>query len=356
MTKILSTGPKTAPRSGVAFPPLPTPTPLPGPSAPAPSNEGWQEARGSKKSRRRARKAAQKAAQAQPSPPVATASAKRPRKLQPPKTAAVVVTVSPEAADGGLSYAAVFKKARDSLANEFGTVGVRMRLAQTGARVLEFPGAEGAKTADSFAEKLRGIFAATDGVRVARPTKCAELRISGLDDSVTAEDVRAVIREKTGCSADNVRVGTIRPGPGGLGAVWVSCPVASAKVLADAGRLLIGFVSARITVLAARPMRCYKCLASGHTRVKCDSCFDCGGLCFRCGQPGHKAAECSAAPHCPVCAAGNKPANHQMGQRGCKPPRSSRQTSGVSQSTQAASDVVRASTSSPMEEVVETIQ
>ncbi|CAB3232614.1 unnamed protein product [Arctia plantaginis] len=39
---------KAAKRSGVAFPPLPAPTSLPGPSAPAPSNEGWQEARGSK--------------------------------------------------------------------------------------------------------------------------------------------------------------------------------------------------------------------------------------------------------------------------------------------------------------------
>ena len=138
--------------------------------------------------------------------------------------------------------------------------------------------------------------------------------------------------------------------------MWVSCPVASAKILADAGRVLIGFVSARVTVLAATPMRCFKCLSAGHTRTKCQSCFDCSGLCFRCGRPGHKAAECSAAPHCPVCAAGNKPANHQMGQRDCRPPRASRQTSAASQATLAAPDAVRPSTSTPMEEAVETIQ
>ncbi|CAB3248308.1 unnamed protein product [Arctia plantaginis] len=347
---------KAAKRSGVAFPPLPAPTSLPGPSAPAPSNEGWQEARGSKKSRRRARRAAQKAAQAQPSPPVATASKKRPRKLQPPKTAAVVVTLSPEAASGGLTYAALFKGARPGLATEFGEAGMRLRRAQTGARVFEFPGAEGAATANKFAEKLRGIFAATDGVNIARPTKCAELRISGLDDSITSEDVRDAVMEKTGCTADTIRVGTVRPGPGGLGAVWVSCPVASAKALGDAGSILVGFVNARITILAARPMRCFKCLAAGHTRTKCESCFDCSGLCFRCGQPGHKAAECSAAPHCPVCEAGKKPANHMMGQGGCKPPRASRQTPGASLPTQATPDVNIASTPTPMEEVVETIQ
>ncbi|CAB3252343.1 unnamed protein product [Arctia plantaginis] len=103
-------------------------------------------------------------------------------------------------------------------------------------------------------------------------------------------------------------------------------------------------------------MRCFKCLAAGHTRTKCGSCFDCSGLCFRCGQPGHKAAEFSAAPHCPVCAAAKKPANHMMGQGGCKPPRASRRTPGASLPTQAASDVNHASTPTPMEEVVETIQ
>ncbi|VVC88878.1 unnamed protein product, partial [Leptidea sinapis] len=144
----------------------------------------------------------------------------RTRKLQPPKSAAVVVTVLPEAAGKGLTYAAVFKKARDTLASEFGSVAARLHLAQTGARVLEFPGADGAKTADTFAQKLRCVMSDSDGVRVARPTKCAEMRISGLDDSVSADDVRVAIQSKTGCSSENIRVGTIRPGQGGLGAVW----------------------------------------------------------------------------------------------------------------------------------------
>ncbi|VVC89295.1 unnamed protein product, partial [Leptidea sinapis] len=179
---------------------------------------------------------------------------KRTRKLQPPKSAAVVVTVLPEAAGKGLTYAAVFKEARDTLASEFGSVGARLRLAQTGARVLEFPGADGAKTTDTFAQKLRSVLVESDGVRVARPTKCAEMSISDLDDSVSADDVRVAIRSKTGCSSENIRVGTIRPSQGGLSAVWVSCPVAAAKTLADAGEILVGFVNARVTILAARPM------------------------------------------------------------------------------------------------------
>lgn len=90
--------------------------------------------------------------------------------------------MSPEAANSKLYYAAVFKKARDILSDEFGTGGVQLRLSQTGAQLLNVPMAEGVKRADAVAEKLRSVFAATDGVRFARPTKCAELRISGLDD------------------------------------------------------------------------------------------------------------------------------------------------------------------------------
>lgn len=46
------------------------------------------------------------------------------------------------------------------------------------------------------------MFAATDGFQIARLTKGAELRISVLDDSVTAKDIRVAIQDETGCNAD----------------------------------------------------------------------------------------------------------------------------------------------------------
>ncbi|VVC88879.1 unnamed protein product [Leptidea sinapis] len=45
------------------------------------------------------------------------------------------------------------------------------------------------------------------------------MRISGLADSVSVYDVRVAIQSRTGCSSDNIRVGTIHPGQGGLGAI-----------------------------------------------------------------------------------------------------------------------------------------
>lgn len=101
---------------------------------------------------------------------------------------------------------------------------------------------------------------------------------SGLANSMTAEDVRLAIQVKTGCNADNIKVGTIRPGSGGLSAVWVNCLIALAKILGDVGRILVDFVSAKVTMLTVRKMRCFKCLAAGHTRMKCGCYFDCSGL------------------------------------------------------------------------------
>lgn len=256
------------------------------------------------------------------------------RGLRAPRSAAVVLTLQPEAVERGVTYAAVLTKARQAVnLEELGITDVRFRQALTGARMLEFPGAEGTAGADRVAEKLRAVFA--EEVRVSRPTKCAELRISGFDDSVTGQDVQDAIARKTGCSPDAVRVGPIRPSPGGARSVWTQCPVAVAKHLADTGRLLVGWGSARVVVLDARPMRCYMCWGLGHVSRKCDSGVDLSKHCFRCGVPGHLASACSANPHCLLCAAAGRPANHAAGRKDCKPPVRSTKESTTSSAAQS---------------------
>lgn len=146
---------------------------------------------------------------------MAKTTERKPRILQPPKTAVVVVTVSPQATSGGLFYASVFKTAWDSLSRDFGTAGIRLRLAQTGVEF--FSGDDGAKMAVTFAEKLRKVFAAQDGLKISRPTNCGELRISGLDDTITAEGACVAVQGKTTYNADSIRVGAIRTCPGGFG-------------------------------------------------------------------------------------------------------------------------------------------
>lgn len=46
---------------------------------------------------------------------------------------------------------------------------------------------------------------------------------------------------------------------------------------------------------------------------------DRSGQCYRCGQEGYLAPKCSAAPHCPLCADLERPAEHRLEARACHP-------------------------------------
>ncbi|XP_045541598.1 uncharacterized protein LOC123723093 [Papilio machaon] len=249
-------------------------------------------------------------------------------KLHAPRSSAVVITLQPGASERGATYASVLASAKERInPAEFGAQGVRLRKAANGGRIFEFPGASSGEKADSLAQRLREVL---DGevVRVSRPTKSVALRVSGLDDSTTDAEVVAAIAAVGGCPAEQLRAGVMSTGRDGLGSVVVQCPVAAAKKIVTAGRLLVGWVSAQARVLDARPMRCFRCLAPGHLSGQCQG-VDRSGLCFRCGQPGHKARGCTAAPHCMVCAAAGVPAEHRVGNKACvSPPKGKRSKKG----------------------------
>jgi predicted nuclease with TOPRIM domain len=240
-------------------------------------------------------------------------------KLRPPRTAAVTLTLKPEAIEKGVKYETVLTEAKRRIKlTEVGLQQVRFRATATGARMLEIPpGTEDAdKVADALAEKLRSVLDA-DVVTIQRPTKCVDIRVTGLDDSVVAEEVAAAVAAEGGCAVDAVRAGAVARSPNGSGSLLVSCPVVAAKKLVEAGRLTVGWISARVVLLEAKPLRCFKCLEQGHVAVKCDRGVDRSKDCFRCGQGGHKARECSADVHCVACAKLGKPAAHYIGRRGC---------------------------------------
>lgn len=249
----------------------------------------------------------------------AAVGAKAKPKLKPPRSAAVVISLLPEATQKGVTYAQVLEQAeaRIDLAG-LGIEGVKFRQSASGARVLELSGPQGAQTAERLAEQLRPVL---DGVAsVVRPTKMADIRISGLDDSVTKEKVAAAVARTGQCSTDLVKVLEIRPGPGGMGAVIVQCPINAAKALADVGKILVGWSSAKVQALEQRPLRCYRCLGLGHTRTTCTSSNARDKLCFRCGCEGHLASDCTGALRCAVCADAGRRSDHRMGGRSCKPP------------------------------------
>ncbi|KAL0859171.1 hypothetical protein ABMA27_010995 [Loxostege sticticalis] len=242
-------------------------------------------------------------------------------KLRPPRSSAIVLTLLPGAQEKGVTYESTIRDAKSRInLEELGISGLRFSKAKTGGKLLEIPGATSGDKADAFALKLRDILPA-EFVRVTRPTKTVDIRLSGLDDSVTKEEVAAAVSKSGGCAADHVKVGLIRQSWSGSGTVVVKVPVTAAQKLSK-GRLLVGWVSCRVQVLETKPLRCYRCMEGGHVREQCPCETDRSELCYRCGRPGHQARECvAAAPNCPVCADLGKPADHKVGSKNCSPPK-----------------------------------
>jgi hypothetical protein len=200
-----------------------------------------------------------------------------------------------------MTYQQVMTQARNAVnVKEMELPPVKIRESATGARLIEISGPEYATKADLVAARIKEVLG--DTVSVARPVKTADLRLSGLDDSISNEDVVSAICQTGNCAPDNIRTGVIRRGPRGSGTMWIQCPVTVAKTISDAGRLIIGWSAVQARLLEQRPMKCFRCFAIGHTRQRCSAPIDRSDLCFRCGKPGHKSMGCTVDPHCPICA------------------------------------------------------
>ncbi|XP_041981665.1 uncharacterized protein LOC121735065 [Aricia agestis] len=243
---------------------------------------------------------------------------KKDKQLRAPKTAAVVLTLRPDAEKNGVTYQSVIDKAKQHLdLTALDIAAVKFKRAVTGARMYEVSGTACKEKADALAGKLKEIVG-EDMVHVSRPQKCAELRIAGLDDSASAAEIATAVARTGGCRAEDVRVGEIRVDRRGRGSAWVKCPVEAAKqVTAPNAKVYVGWTVVQVTLLSARKMRCFKCHEEGHTRATCSSEIDRSELCFRCGQPGHSTKQCGNPPHCALCEARQKPADHIVGSRRC---------------------------------------
>ncbi|XP_059055050.1 uncharacterized protein LOC131849080 [Achroia grisella] len=155
------------------------------------------------------KKAAKKPAETKSPPQKAATAGKQKRKprLRPPRSAAVVLSLQPGAAEKGVTYAALLMEAKEKVSLEtIGITELRYRQAITGARILELPGAASGDKADSLAEKLREVLPA-EVVQVSRPVKTADLRIVGLDDTTTSADVVAAVARSGDCAEQEVKAG-----------------------------------------------------------------------------------------------------------------------------------------------------
>jgi len=161
---------------------------------------------------------------------------------------------------------------------------------------------------------VRLVFAEDPSVKISRPT--AVVRVRDLDEAVTAEEVVAVVAARRVAKLDEVRASIIRSASG-MGVAWVRCPVVAADDLARAGRIRIGWSTARVEVAVARPSYCFKCWREGYVAARCSGKEDRSRTCYRCGVAGHTTSACQAAPCCLLCTEAGRKADHRMGGIGC---------------------------------------
>lgn len=225
-----------------------------------------------------------------------------------------VVTIKVE--DGGPSYVEILKKARENInIKEIEIINPKIRRTANGGVLLEIPGADGHQRADELAHRLKSEIG--NDAKIGRPVKFGELRIVGLDLSVTPEELANTIVEHGKCDISSVNLGPFRESERGVRTVWVRCPLTTAFILAERQRIEVGWSSAKVEILKARPIQCYKCWEYGHIRNACKATIDRQGHCFNCGSVEHKLMDCKAPSHCVVCKEKGLPFKHKLGSLAC---------------------------------------
>ncbi|XP_046740518.1 uncharacterized protein LOC124407951 [Diprion similis] len=233
-----------------------------------------------------------------------------------PRGAAVAIKGKGE----NVRYAEILKFAREKIQlEELGIGETRIRRAANGGVLIEIPGPENAKKADALAVQLTRVIAVRygDTVSVTRPVTKGELRVQGLDGSMSSGELAGILAEQGGCKPDEIRVGVPRGTPNGLFSVWVQCPLRAATIIASKGKIRIGWVTARAVLLDARPRQCFKCWGFGRIGSACKEPTERRAACYRCGTEGHQARDCAAKPKCAVCQESGKDSAHRMGSGRC---------------------------------------
>jgi hypothetical protein len=89
-----------------------------------------------------------------------------------------------------------------------GIQGFETRRGIAGGIVIEIPGPDSAEKADKFAAEMRKVLG--DEARVTRPSRTLDLRISGVEESVTVEELLSAVAVLGGCGRDQIRLGPFR--------------------------------------------------------------------------------------------------------------------------------------------------
>ncbi|GAB1869279.1 CCHC-type domain-containing protein [Camponotus japonicus] len=234
---------------------------------------------------------------------------------RPPRSAAVTLRIAEKDKDK-ITYASVLRKAREKISlEEIGIDKTRIRRTVGGNILIEIPGINKSAEADKLAEELHKVLETE--IMISRPTIKGELRLFGIDDSITTEEIKEVIADKGSCKVTEIVIGKIGRMRNGSGMVWVKCPLNAALALSKIGKICIGWSSVRVEILGPREKQCFRCWEYGHMKYNCKSEIDRTGRCYRCGSDEHKVKECTNEAQCVICKGNNLDWHHRIGSIAC---------------------------------------
>lgn len=170
------------------------------------------------------------------------------------KTEAIVIHKSAQTE----TYAEILKKVKNNInIEELGIRDTRIRRTATGSLLIQIAGENSKNQADALADEMRRVVGVE--AKIGRPCRKAEIRISGLDEDTTMENVVDAIIKYGECDRADVKAGGIRRNRLGEGDIWVKCPWTCANELCREGRIRIGWVGARVYMMKQAPRHCFRC-------------------------------------------------------------------------------------------------
>lgn len=97
-----------------------------------------------------------------------------------------------------------------------------------------------------------------------------ELRLFGLDDSISKEKIKETISVHGKCKLMEIQTSEIKTMKNGLGMIWVKCPLITAAQLSKMEKNAYWSVI-KIEMLHAREKQCFRCCRFGHLKYTCVS-------------------------------------------------------------------------------------
>jgi len=97
-----------------------------------------------------------------------------------------------------------------------------------GAIIIKVLGPQGRQLASSLSSNLAKALG--ESVKVANLVEIGELRVRGIDPSVSKEEIHEALTDLSGASQQDLKVSPISFMRDGMGVAWVRCPIETAVV------------------------------------------------------------------------------------------------------------------------------